>query len=166
MWYDFVGKNYIKFYYVVAIYYFTIVGNGTAPCSSSITCKTGVNLYCDLLATVPSCKCYSPWTLDVTYTSPTYMSCICTTNAFYHLVGGTSCRNLVFISLTKLKTKVQICYFIKIKVGLIGATCNSVSSPAISCDTSLYLTCNSTSGAGTCGKPIGFTIKILSFKFF
>ena len=81
------------------------VGLGTAPCSGSISCKSGVNLYCDTSATIPSCICTLPWTLDVTYTSGTYLTCICT--GLYHTVGS-SCRNsLIFDFLSNYNTLIN-----------------------------------------------------------
>ena len=61
-----------------------IVGLGTAPCSG-LLCRTGVNLYCDTSDTVPSCKCYLPWTLNTAT-----LACDCS-NVLYHL-SGSSCR--------------------------------------------------------------------------
>ena len=63
------------------------VGLGTAPCSVTQLCNSGMNLYCNssLASYSNTCECYAPWTLN-TIT----LACDCS-NPLYHL-PGTSCR--------------------------------------------------------------------------
>jgi hypothetical protein len=63
------------------------VGLGTALCSGTLLCKTGVHLYCNNSAASYSntCECEAPWTLNTAT-----LECDCS-NPLYHL-SGTSCR--------------------------------------------------------------------------